>query len=446
MNLYWKRLFGKITPTARLEAQYQQSIADAQRYRQICGSPELAEYNELFNKIKSPEFKENKRTLISRKYKDTQWYRDMTKFTKLEHNAGLQLYYRVLESPELKEYLEFKQKPEYTKLGQPKEVKASEELSRLKRFEQSKEYKTYTRFHNSYILREYTELKEKVSTQDFKQNNDFWANRNRWQTTSEYKMEQRFYELDKSDDICFYNRYKNSKTSNLFQNYHKLFEDGFDGNTLKTDKWAHGFAYNTPVKLRNHSFANEKQANSDKNAVVTNGILRISTKSEQTDAIAWHPEKGFVQKNYEFTSDAVNCRNAVFTKGGIFQAKMRIFGSDQVNHAFWLQGDNKNVLVKVASFTGGVLEVGLHCKHGNGIQNTTTRITGLKFNEFYIYTVQWTDKEIIWYVNNYEVLRTSADIPAEPMAPVFNSYIPEDRKGGTANFDIAFVRVMGCKE
>lgn len=446
MNLYWKRLFGKITPTAKLEAQHQQSIADAQRYNQVIKSPEFAEYNELFKKIKSPEFKENKRMLISRKYKDTQWHRDMVKFTKLERNMGLQLYFRVLESPELKEYLAFKQKPEYTKLGQPKEVKASEELTRLKHFEQSKEYKTYTRFHNSYILREYTELKEKVNTPEFKQNNDFWANRNRWQTTKEYTQEQRFYELDKSDDISFYNRYKNNKESNKFSNYEKLFEDGFDSSKLNAEKWSYGFAYNTPVMMKGHSLANEKQANTGRNAAVANGILHIETKAEQTEAVAWHQEKGFVQKTYEFTSDVVNCRKAAFIRGGIFQAKLRISGSNQVNHAFWLQGDSKTAQINVANFVGSALEVGISWQNGKEVKQTSTRITGLKFNEFHIYTVIWTEKEIVWYINNFEVFRTATGIPAEPMAPVFNSYIPENQQGGAAVFDIAFVRVMTRKD
>ena len=186
MNLYWKSLFGGLMSTAKYEAKLQKEAVDYKRYLLIKESKELEEYNELYQQVKSSSFKELKRTLVSRKYKDTQEYRDMSKFRKLEKNSELKVYFEVLNSKDLADYLAFKETPEFVSLANHELVKKSPELTQLKKFEKSKEYKIYTRFHNSYVVKEYLELKEKVSHPDFQKNNDFWSNPKRWETTKEY--------------------------------------------------------------------------------------------------------------------------------------------------------------------------------------------------------------------------------------------------------------------
>ena len=446
MNLYWKRIFGKIASTEKVEAEYEKCRRIYERYKQVSQSKELAEYNELFNTVKSSEFKENKRTLKTRKYKDTQWYRDMTKFNKLDHNPNIHRYYEILDSKELTEYLIFKDSPNYVKLGQPKEVKASEELTRLKHFETSKDYKIYTRFHNSYIIREYQELKEKVSHPEFKKNNLFWADNNRWNTTKECQIENRYFELDKNEDIQFYLKTK-SESIETMNRFNISFEDAFNYNTLPAKDWTYGFAYTKPELVKRHSFANEQQANvSGKNTAVVNGELHISTKQEKIEALAWHQEKGFVMKDYEYTADVINCRNAANFCKGIFTAKIKINGSRNVNHAFWLASSDRMPHINIARLVDGAVEVGIYWKSKFEENYTSTRVTGLKLQDYYIYTLVWTEKELIWYVNNFEVFRTSDFVPTCEMAPVFNSFLPEGKSAGTGDMVIDYVKVFRFNE
>ena len=77
------------------------------RYVKVQQSDELKEYEELFKKVKSPEFRDNKKMLTTRKYKDTQEYRDMTKYEKLHKSADVVEYYKVLGSKELDEFRKF---------------------------------------------------------------------------------------------------------------------------------------------------------------------------------------------------------------------------------------------------------------------------------------------------------------------------------------------------
>lgn len=435
MNLFWKNLFGGITPTAKLENNEAELLKAMHRYEEVEKSVELAEYKTLFHEVKSPAFVENKKTLQNRKYKDTEEFRDINKLKKLESSADIKLYYEVLKSGDLEKFIAFKATPAFENLGDKNKVKESAELQKLKAFEHSKEYKTYTRFHDSYIIKEYEQLKALTSTPEFKAKNEFWANPHRWQTTPEYVKEQRFYELDKNPDIAFFNKEKPER----FTKYRSLevtFHDEFDWNTLDKSRWNFGFHYKSAKLIGNHSFANEKQANnSGKNVSVENGILKITTKHEKIKATAWDTTKGFIEKEFNYTSDVLQTAGDFRQKGGIFRAKLRCSGN--INHAFWLGTDNKLPHANIFHFDGKKINI------GNANKNLVDgiNITGLNPSQYYIYTFKWTEKELVWMINDLEVYRTVSNIPSEEMYMAFNSFIPQKSKGSDGLLEVDWVRV-----
>ncbi len=435
MNLFWKKLFGGITPTTKLEKYETDLVQAMHRYAEIENSVELAEYNKLFHVVKSAEFQEKKKTLQNRKYNDTEEYEVTKRYNKLHHSPAIQLYYKVLDSEELVEYQNFKESPEYEQLGDKKKVKTSELFKRMKDYEKSKTYKTYVRFHNSFIIKEYEELKAKVSSPEFQKSNKFWENEKRWHTTPEFQKQERFYELLKNPDIDFY---INEKTER-FDNYRKLkltFQDEFEWNTLDKSHWNFGFHYKSSNLIEDHSFANEKQANnSGKNVDVVNGVLRLETKHEKVTTRAWHSEKGFIQKEFHYTSDVLQTAEKFRQKYGVFRAKIRCTG--HINHAFWLGADDKLPNVKIFHYDGKKINVGNANKNiFDGI-----KITGLNPHEYYIYSLIWTKKELIWMVNDLEVYRTASNIPIQDMYLGFNSFIPEKKHAGTGHIDVDWVRV-----
>ncbi|OIP81061.1 MAG: hypothetical protein AUK44_10765 [Porphyromonadaceae bacterium CG2_30_38_12] len=435
MNLFWKKLFGKITPTSVLEKQDEEVVSAMKRYEEVSKSKELAEYNLLFKEVKSAAFIENKKTLQSRKYKDTEEYKVLKRYHKLHHSHGIKMYFEMLQSAQLEKFLTFKATPDYIQLGDKKAVKESQKLQEFKAFERSKNYKIYCRFHNSFILKEYDELKKQVGSDTFKTQNSFWENANRWQTVPEYKKEQRFYELDKNPDIQFYINEKPER----FEAYKKLqitFEERFDWNTLNKSAWDFGFHYKNPKTIRNHSFANEKQANNDgKNVTVINGILNISTKKETLTARAWDQTKGFLMKEFEYSSDVLNTATEFRQQGGTFMAKIRCSGN--VHHAFWLGANGKLPHINIFHFDGHKISV------GNAYQNIIdgTTIRGINPTEFYIYSLIWSKNELVWMLNNMVVYRTSANIPQEAMYLVFNSFIPKKAHGSEGKLEVDWVRV-----
>jgi hypothetical protein len=435
MNLFWKNLFGVLTPTAKFEAITAELISSMIRYKEVEKSVELEEYKKLLHEVKSASFIENKKTLQNRKYKDTEEFRDTRKFNKLKRISDIELYYQVLKSTELDNFLKFKSSSEYENLGDKKKVKASEKLQHLKRFERSKEYKNYTRFHDSFVIREFEQLKALVNSPEFKKKNEFWANPHRWQTTPEYVKEHRFYELAKNPDISFYLNEKPERFDQI-KNRRETFVENFNGNTLDKSRWDFGFHYKNSYQFSNHSFANEKQANNGgKNISVENGILQLATKHEKAKAKAWHPTKGFIEKDFEYTSDVANCAKAFRQRTGTFSVKLRCSGN--VNHAFWLGSDGKLPHINIFHFDGKKIKV------GNAGKDVIDGIVmkGMKPSQFHIYSLIWTEKELIWKVNNLEVYRTAGNIPKEEMFMVFNSFIPEKKHGSTGLLEIDWIKV-----
>lgn len=434
MNLFWKKLFGGITPTGKLEKNEAELIKAMHRYAEVEKSVELADYKRLFHEVKSASFQENKKILKNRRYRDTEEYRTSRKYVKLQNSANIRLYYQVFNSDSLKQYLNFKTTPEFELLGDRKKVKNSDTLQKFKRFDHSKAYKTYIRFHNSYIIKEYEDLKIKIASTEFKKTNDFWSNENRWQSTLEFAQQLRFYELAKNPDIIFYENEKPER----FEKYRSLkisFKDEFDWNTLDKSHWDFGFHYKSEKLLGNHSFTNEKQANhSGKNVSVVDGVLKLLTRREKVTALAWDSSKGFIEKEFEYTSDVLQTANTFRQKRGVFSAKIRCTGD--IQHAFWLGAESKLPHINIFHFNGKSISL------GNANKNIFDglKIKGISARKFYIYTLIWSDKELIWYINDLEVYRTASNIPSESMYLAFNSFISQKQKGSTGQLEVDWVR------
>jgi hypothetical protein len=438
MNLFWKRILGQMKSTAKMEAEFAVLTADFKRYCDIEASKELAEYRELFEKVRSAEFQEKKKTLVNRKYRDTQEYRDLQKFNRLNNNSKIARYYKILDDPQLAEYLEFRKSADYVLLGKISALLKNPELRRWKKFEHTAEFKSYMRFHNSYVIKEFEALREKVSTPEFKEANAFWSNPHRWEKTEEAAIERRFNDLARNEDIKFYESIDSTKFARLRQ-YHQTFFDSFDWNSLNASRWESGFNYPGDKFVGNHSFTNEKQANNNgDNTSVVAGELSIVTRRERKLALAWDKTRGFVNHQFEFTSDVLHGTKGVWQKGGYFRAKIRFEGKD-LTQAFWLTGERILPHINIAVCDGKSIEVGTHWATKFEQKYTSTKVTGLKLSDYYIYSLEWTEKELIWRINNIEVLRTTEGVPTEPLFPMLSAFISQNQKGGEGRMQVDWI-------
>lgn len=435
MNLFFKKLTGSLLPTDKLEARIKQQRADIVRYRQVEHSAELAEYIRLKEIVDSQVFQDTKHRLIHTKYKETAPYKTLAEVRRMEKDKALQLYFFVGESALLAEYLAFRESENYVKLSDKAEVRKSPDLKRMLKFEKSKAYRTWLAYKDAEEPKRYLALKEETATEAFQKENVFWANPRRWLTTEEYKQDSRLAELAASADIVFYLA-QDRKHIEQMEAWKTAFADDFDWRKMADSAWKPGFAYCCDALKKEHSFTNEHQANNGgKNTGTINGNLTILTQKEAVTAPAWDEKKGFVMKDFDYTSDVIQTADRFRQQEGLFLAKIRCSG--KVHHAFWLGTDKKTPLVHLFNFNGKKLFVGNTTNSGfNG-----TTISGISLGQYYVYALRWTKNEMIWYVNNIEVFRTTRDLPKEPLYLGVSSFLPLSDRPAEGKMEVDWVRV-----
>lgn len=249
------------------------------------------------------------------------------------------------------------------------------------------------------------------------------------------QTEKRLNELRKDPDVDFYRKQLLSG-KHRYGDVFLTFQDDFHWSYPKDSQWQTGFYFSNENLIRDYSFCNEKQANyGDRNLSSGDGKLCIHTRRQNARAIAWHQVNGFMEKDFPFTSGIIQTAESFRQKGGIFKAKIRCSG--HIHHAFWLGTEGKQPHINIFHFDGKNIRMN-YMNHDSG---DGTIITGIDPSEFYIYTLQWTQEELIWSVNNIEVFRASSDIPWENMFPVFNSFIPEQIPGEEGKLEVSLIRI-----
>lgn len=249
------------------------------------------------------------------------------------------------------------------------------------------------------------------------------------------QQQHRLSELKKHPDVVFF--LKNSQKPNRpNRDAHLTFSDDFYGKNPDKTAWNFGFYHQNEKLLRDYSFQNEKQANNGgHNTTLNNGLLKIQTRREVSKSLAWHPTNGFSDKQFTYTSDVVQTAKTFKQHGGIFKAKIKCTGA--IHHAFWLGSEKQQPHINIFHYNGKEIQIGfVNHNYGDGIS-----IKGIDPSKYYIYTLEWTKDEMIWYINNLVVLRVNHNIPKESMYLVFNSFIPENMTGGEGLLEVDWVRV-----
>ncbi len=432
MNLFTARLTGKMLSTEQFEKTILEMQERVKRWRQIEKSPELAEYQELKKVVESHDFQEKKRELINRKYKDTDEGRKMNFYQKLSSALRIKMYKRAVESETFQNFLKFQQSDEFHKIGSIKARLKSSELRMYNMIYRSAFYKNYTKVLNSQELKQLTELEREINTEDFQKRHALWADSKRWQHSDLFQTEQRYKALANSDDIKFFFEQRKEKID-----WAELFRPAFDDDMSSNKNWKAGFGYVNPAMKDGYSRTNEHQAYNDgKNTFFAEGRMDIETHEESKRAVAWDEKKGFVEEVFEYTSDVMNTKAAFAQEQGLFMAKVRSQGAG--HHFFGLSsGVVNHPLVALYHYNGNKHQMGLV----NGAKTQMADLTGVLRSMYFVYSFRWTKNEIIWYVNNLEILRLRNSLPAEQMFLLAQSFFPKSEKPGIGKLKVQWARV-----
>ena len=437
MNLFTARLTGKMLSTEAFEKTIYEMQERVKRWREIEKSPELAEYLELKKTVESTAFQERKNELVNRKYKDTDEGRKMTAYERLAGSLRIKGYKYALESETFQAFLHFRETEEFQKIRSLKERLKSSELRMYNMIYRSAFYKNYQKVLNSPELRQLTELEKEIQTEDFQKRHAFWADAKRWQHSEEYKTEQRYQELANSDNIKFYYAQREEKID-----WAELFRPSFDDDMSSSKNWKAGYGYANPAMKDGHSRTSELQAyNGGKNTFFVEGRMDLETREESKKAVAWDAKKGFIEHVFNYTSDVMNTKEAFAQESGMFMAKVRSQGAG--HHFFGLTtGKLNSPMVALYHYNGNVHQMGLV----NGDKTQMVDLTGMLRSMYHVYTFRWTKNELIWYVNNLELLRLPNRLPKEAMFFLAQSWLPATEKGGTGKLKIQWARVYKSVE
>jgi len=434
MNLFTARLTGKMLSTDAFEKEIADMQARVKRWRQIEKSPELAEYLELKKIVESSDFQERKNELVNRKYADTQEGKMMTEYESLYNSSSIRRYRRALKDEDFQAFLAFRESEDFPKIKSISEVLKSAELRKYSLLYYSSYYKNYLKVLNSSELKRLDELEDAVHKEDFQKRHAFWADSKRWEHSDDYKTYQRYQELANSADIKFFYESREEKID-----WAELFRPAFDDDMSSNKNWKPGYGYANPAMKDGHSRTSELQAyNNGKNTFFAEGRMDLETRNESKKAVAWDEKKGFTEHVFDYTSDVMNTKDAFMQEEGMFMAKVRSQGAG--HHFFGLStGKPGNPMIALYHFDGSKPQVGLI----NGDRTQMADLTGiLPPNMFYyVYTFRWTKHELIWYVNNLELLRLPNRLPKEAMFMIAQSFLPATEKGGEGKLKARWARV-----
>ena len=439
MNLFTARLTGKMLSTEAFEKAIHDMQERVKRWRAIEKSPELAEYRELKKIVESSDFQETQNELINRKYKDTQEGKMMMEYEELSNSSAIRRYRRALKDEEFQAFLAFRETEDFAKIKSFKEVLKDPMIRKYNMLYYSSYYKNYLKVLNSPDLKRLAELEEEVHKDDFQKRHALWADTKRWQHSEQYKTFARYEELANSEDIKFFFESREEKID-----WAELFRPAFDDDMSSSKNWKPGYGYANPAMKDGHSRTSERQAyNGGKNTFFAEGRMDIETREESKKAIAWDEKKGFTEHVFDFTSDVMNTKEAFMQEEGLFMAKVRSQGMG--HHFFGLStGKPGNPLIALYHYNGSKPQVGLV----NGDRTQMADLTGLlPANYFYfIYSFLWTKHELIWYVNNLELLRLPNRLPKEAMFMLAQSFLPTKEKGGPGKLKVRWARVYKSVE
>jgi len=433
MNLFTARLTGKMLSTDAFEKTIYEMQERVKRWRQIEKSPELAEYQELKKLVESSEFQEKKNALQNRKYKDTDEGRKMTMFERLRDARSMRRYQEALKDEEFQAFLRFRDTDEFQKVKSVKECLKSGIIRRYNMIYHSSYFRNYLKVQNSVELRQLNALGEEINTPDFQKRHALWADPKRWQHSEEYKTYARFEELANSEDIKFYFQQRQEKID-----WAELFRPAFEDHMESGKNWKPGFGYVNPAMKDGYSRTSERQAYAGgKNTFFVDGRMDIETREESKKAVAWDEKRGFVEQVFDYTSDVMNSKEAFSQEGGMFMAKVRSQGMG--HHFFGLStGENDKPMVALYHYNGNVHQMGIV----DGSRTEMADLTGMLRSMYYVYSLRWTKTELIWYVNNMEILRMPNRLPQKAMFFFAQSWLPMAEKGGQGKLKVQWARVF----
>jgi beta-glucanase (GH16 family) len=474
-------LFGWIPKTAEYESSQEALRKEYKELTAFMHSKELADYLELEKEVLSSEFALRKKTISGSRYSDTPEYKKEREYLRLKKSREMIRYYKLKDSVELKDFLEFdrsydikhfhtlesfvgsdeylqkknelgrrkfRNSPEYQKFLEYRALKKSDRIKKYFAFKTSDNYVNFTLLIGSEKIAAYEQLEKFIRSDEFKKVKEYMIlpGRKKLEMSEEYKREQKYLEMKKSDRFRWYFSTRNSKKFDEIKRWELTFSDEFESRQLDKKKWLTRYFWGEA--LLHESYVNEAEKQffpDDQNIQVDNSILKIITRKQNISGKKWNPAIGFYQHDFKYTAGIINSGGRFRQQYGLFEAKIRFNLNHPVNHAFWMLSDLMIPHIDIAR-AAAKIRVGSYFGNPNVKGGIDKRAASLGRNrygsDFQIFSLEWAKEKLTWKINGVKIYSTSQGIPQMPMYINLSSSLYEEVNGSLlpAELDVDWVR------
>lgn len=426
-------------------------------------SEELTRFQMLEEEVNSSAFKRRKKEVEQLSYKTSEYYKAEKQYKALLKQSKMRSYLLVHVSQELKGYEQFVQTPEYQEYqklkvvvksaGFDKRLHAAEYLAYKKiltnpkvgaavKFEKLKRFKEYLEVKASDLPEKFVKLDAFVHSDEFKEDRKYLLDKNRYKTTEDYRMKEEYETLKKNPDIVKYKALLNDPYFNSMRKWQLVFEDNFEQGRLDSTKWITRYYPGERFLNDTYGVGEDVQLFTPDNISFQGSTATLTFRKESIIGKYWDPKLGIREKRYEYTSGLISTAAVFRQRYGRFEAKIKL-NHAPVSACFWMLGDADVPHVEIMRCQSDGVSMGRAYRHKTVLKSDFQPLKELVLgDEYYIFTLEWTDEKMVWMVNDTVVKEVREDIPDEPMYVVLSlgtREVPAD-KYLPVRMDIDWVR------
>ncbi|MDR2027747.1 MAG: family 16 glycosylhydrolase [Prevotellaceae bacterium] len=435
MFSFLRSIFSGIPVTKSYEAKLQDEETKYTMYLETIESDDLRKYSELKEYLDNPA---NLKIGTDQSKKEQQLEKDFKAKTEALKNKGIRLEEEFQSKRKLQPRQERQRKKE---LRRKKQSAKSKEEHRLLEEEKIRLNKQIA-MERHRLKEESIQLKHELETDHLKLKQEFGAAKKRLKDD----LQQQKDELRQLQQEL--KRLENSKMIKHFFSFKKKYSKLIEEQERWVSKFYEDFSKNGPdprwsdkqivseflINGAPYSPIEDLHIFSPDNLQQAGGLLKIKTKQEKKQGLAWDKTYGFVPKTFSYTSGILTSAHSFKQMYGKFEAKVRVKYAPGTYHAFWMGTDTKKPHLNIFKFEDRNLFVSAYT---DGAKIERKLKYKLK-NDFYIYTLLWTNSKLVWLINGKKVFET-ANIINEPMYISFSSGV-YDKKAGQTTMYVDWVR------
>ncbi len=412
------------------EEEYKEQLRAKERVSALENDPKLKVYLK-FTHAKYPEFIEK-----------------IGNGDLMNEYEALNIYLKSEEYPQNLKATDFKESDLYKLEQEYKQLKKDPDIKFYYKFKNSNEYLNYVKIKDSDKLKRYHELKKTTEAEEFLKKTEYLKDDKKFEKTDEYEQVKTYNELKNTENIVWYFKVKDTDKFKPLTEWELVFNEDFEGTKYDDQIWE-PIIFQGLVSINdNYAIKGEKQRyTKGENIKINQSALNIETRKESAQGKAWSPKSGFTDQKFEFTSGTINTAKAFRFNTGRIEAKISVQQSDKIVHGFSLKGDTITPHVDLMKTgKGNGFEVRYIPKE-QGRQPVAHKVKGININEkYFIYKLNWTEKELIWFINDIEVAREPHQLNGEMLYINLASIVEKTPETLPAAYSLDWIKVYKKQE